>query len=347
MKLNKIGAAVVTGVFAAAALTSTASAYIAIPANKVSLLDVNTGNWGMAISSSYDIEYTDVCQIQVVAKVTDEEQYLADKESGFYSDGETAFSDFTGQIAFGGSEWLSFGFTGLDEKVGDSANASVTPMGDATYLFTADFGIGGIKNTAARSAVNFGEWGNYSPDYSLQVLSYTLYDIDGNAILAYDGSGNVTVTPPLIETTAATTTAAPETTTTEATTTTVATTTTEATTTTTEATTTTTEETTTAAPETEAETSEEAAETEETTTTAATTTTTATTTTEATTSEETAETTTAAATTTAAIEQAVGSTSTADFSARNSQLMVFAIVAGVIIVAVIVAFVIIGIKRNK
>ena len=358
MKLNKIGAAALTAVFAAAALTSTASAYIAIPAEKASLLDASSTNWGMAISSSYDIDYTSVYQIQVVAKVTNEEQYLADKAAGFYSDGETAFSDFAGQIAFGGSEWLSFGFTGLDEKSGDSANAGITPMGDATYLFYADFGSDGINNTAARSAVNFGEWGNSSPDYQLQVLSYTLIDTDGTAILAYDGSGNVTVTPPTIVTTVETTTAPEETTTTTTTaeTTTTTTTTTAETTTTTAETTTTTEETTTTPEETTttteettlAETGDEAAEeteAEETTTTAATTTTSQTTTAEITTSEET--TTTTAATTAANVEQAVGSTGSVDFSQRNSQLMVFLIIAGVVILAAIVGFIIIAVKRKR
>lgn len=343
MKLNKIGAALLTAFFAATALTSTASAYLDIPSDKVSLLDSSSQNWSMAISSSFDMDYKSVSHIEVIAKLTDEEQYLADKESGFYSDGETEFVDFAGQIGFGGSEWLSFGFTGLEAATGDSANATVTPLGDSKFSFVADFGINGINNTAARSAVNFGEWGCSSPDYSLKILSYTIYDIDGNALLAYDGSGNVTVTPPLIETTAATTTAAPETTT-EATTTTVATTTTtEATTTTTEATTTTTEETTTA--ETEAETSEDAAETEETTTT--TTTAATTTTAEITTSEETTAATTTAATTTAAVEQAVGGQSSADFSARNSQLMIFAIAAGVIILAAIVGFIIIAVKKKR
>ena len=155
--------------------------------------------------------------------------------------------------------------------------------------------------------------------------------------------------------------------TTEATTTTEVTTTTEATTTTTEATTTTTTTTTTAATttttttaatttttevvtETETTTPAEETETEETEAETTTTTKATTTTAEETTSEETeAETTTSAApVTTQPVEQAVSSEVTSDFfAARNSQLIIFAIIAGVIILAVIVVFVLMALKKKK
>ncbi|MBQ8614548.1 MAG: hypothetical protein IJ416_10070 [Ruminiclostridium sp.] len=340
MKINKLCAAALSAGIAAAALTSTASAYIVVPSDKSALLDFSSGSWSMAISSSYAIDYSTVYQIQAIVKVTDEAAYLADKESGFYGDSETAFVDFQGQLGFGGSEWLSFGYTGLTDAAGDSANAAVAALGDSTYSFTANFGSDGINNTATRCNVTFAEWGNTSEDYALEVISVSFYAADGSTILSYNDKGYAVVEPAAVETTVAETTV-PETTTTVE----------ETTTTTTEATTTTTEETTTEAPETEAETSAEeetaAEETEapaEETTTTTTTTTAAETTTAATTSEETAETT--PAKTTAQVEQAV-SGSAADFSKRDSQLMIFAIAAIAIIVIAIVAFIIIAVKRKR
>lgn len=334
MKMKKLCAAALSAGIAAAALTSTASAYIAVPSDKAVLLDASSGKWSVAISSSYALDYSTVYQIQAIVRVTDEAAYLADKESGFYGDTETAFADFQGQVAFGGSEWFSFGFTGLDDTAGDSSNAAVAALGDSTYSFTGNFGSAGITNTTTRCTVTFDEWGNTSSDYSLEVISLSLISADGSYILSYNEKGNAVIEPSAAETTTAAETTVEETTTAEAVT--------------------TTEETTTAAPEeeteapseeeTEADAEETEAPAEETTTTTTTTTTAAETTAAATTSEEAAETT--PAKTTAQVEQAVGGTA-ADFSKRDSQLMIFAIAAIAVIVLAVVAFIIIAIKRRK
>ena len=339
MKLNKVIAAALSGAVAAAALTTTASAYITVPSDAASLLTVNSQSWSKMISSSYDIDYSKLGQIQAVITLTDPAQYEADKASGFYSDGVTTFVEFSGNIAFGSSaEWIAYGFDSLADITGDSDTATITGLGDGSYILTASIPAESAAAVTGRCSVTFAEWGNTSPDYSLTLNSFSLIGTDGTTILTYNGSGNATVEPAAVETTAAT--EAPVETTAETTTTT------EATTTTAEETTTTTEETTTVPEETSEETEEAAEETTTTTTTAATTTTTkAATTTEAETTI--AETTTAApVATTAAVQQAVASDSD-NFASRNSSLMIFAIVAGVVILAAIIGFILISVKKKK
>lgn len=348
MKLGKLLAAALSGVIASVSLATSVSAYLEVPSDKASLLSANSESWNMMISSSYDIDYSELAAVQAYFTLTNPTQYEADKASGFYSDGETAFTEFAGNLAFGSSaEYIAFGFSSLEDAAGGGSDASLTSLGGGSYVITGYLSASQVAAITGRCTVVFASWGNVSPDYVLRLDSISLIDASGSAMLTYNGSGYATVEPPTV-TTAATEAPVEETTTTTtttaATTTTTTTTTTEATTTTTtttEATTTTPEETTTVAEETE----EATEETEATTTTAATTTTT--TTAEETTIAETtaAETTTAAlATTTAAVEQAVASD---NFASRNSSLMIFAIVAVVIIIAVIIAFVLIAVKKKK
>ena len=350
MKLRKFIAASISALITAASLTVSVSAYLEVPADKVSLLTANSESWSMMVSSSYDIDYSMLNAIQASFTLTNPEQYEADKAAGFYSDGETAFTDFAGNIAFGSSaEWISFGFDTLADNAGGGSNATVTSLGGGEYVMTGYLSASQAAAITGRCSVTFAAWGNVSPDYVLRLNSFSLIDTSGATVLTYNGGGYATLEPPTV-TTAVTEAPVEETTTTTtttvATTTTTTTTTTEATTTTTttttEATTTTPEETTTVPEETE-ETTEE---TEATTTTAETTTTTTTTTAAETEAEITtaAATTTAAIATTAAVEQAVASD---NFASRNSSLMIFAIIAGVIIVAVIVAFVLIALKKKK
>lgn len=350
MKLGKLLAAALSGVIASVSLATSVSAYLEVPSDKASLLSANSESWNMMISSSYDIDYSELAAVQAYFTLTNPTQYEADKASGFYSDGETAFTEFAGNLAFGSSaEYIAFGFSSLEDAAGGGSDASLTSLGGGSYVITGYLSASQVAAITGRCTVVFASWGNVSPDYVLRLDSISLIDASGSAMLTYNGSGYATVEPPAV-TTAATEAPVEETTTTTtttaATTTTTTTTTTEATTTTTtttttEATTTTPEETTTVAEETE----EATEETEATTTTAATTTTT--TTAEETTIAETtaAETTTAAlATTTAAVEQAVASD---NFASRNSSLMIFAIVAVVIIIAVVIAFVLIAVKKKK
>ncbi len=342
MKLRKFIAASLSALIAAASFSVCSSAYLEVPSDKVSLLTANSESWSMMISSSYNIDYSKINAVQATLTLTNPEQYEADKASGFYSDGETAFIDFSGNIAFGSSaEWLAFGFDTLEETAGGGSDASIASLGGGKYKMTGYLSASQAAAITGRCSVTFAAWGNVSPDYVIRLDSFSVIDTSGNTILAYDGGGYTTVEPSAVTTTV---TEAPveETTTT---TTTVAETTTTTTTTTTEATTTeatTTEETTTVPEESETEESEE-----ETTTAAETTTTTTTTAAEETTIAETTaaeETATAAPVTTAAVQQAEISD---NFASRNSSLLIFAIAAGVIILAVIVAFVIIALKKKK
>lgn len=329
MKLNKFLAGFISGAVAATAMATSASAYITVPASPSALLTVNNQSWSKMISSSYDINYSELSQLQVSVTLTDPDAYEAEKASGFFSDGETAFVDFAGNIAFGSTtEWLAFNFDTLAETSGGSGLAAISDSGGGNYIMSAPITSAQAENISGRCSVTFAEWGNTSDKYELTLNSFSLIDTNGEVVLQYDNAGNAVIEPAVAETTTAT--EAPVETTT---TTTTAETTTTTTTTTTEATTTA-EETTVVLEEVEETTAE---------TTTTTTTTAAETTAETTIAETT---TTAAATTTAAVAQAQPSQSDS-FASRNNQLLIFAIAAVVIIVAVIVAFVLISLKKKR
>lgn len=334
MKLKKITAAAISALIACVSLTTAASAYIEVVNDGPALLETTSTSWKMSISSKYGIDYTAAYKIEAIIKITDEEAYLADKASGSFSSG-AAFTDFEGMVAFGGTQWLPYNFKTLDETEGGVESAAVKALGDSTYS------ISGITESVSvpaggLAALTFSEWGCTTTDYGIKLISIALYDINGNVLISYDGSANVTSDLPA-ETTPAETeavTEVPETTTT----------TTEATTTTAEETTTTTSAEETTVTE-EAETADETEEAETEAVMATTTTAAAPETTSAeTTSEELAETTTAAS---QAPVQTTCCPSSDNFSQRNSQLMVFAIAAIAIIVVVIVGFIIIAVKRKK
>ncbi|MBQ8841931.1 MAG: hypothetical protein IJZ65_04790 [Ruminiclostridium sp.] len=346
MKFRKIGAVAASAVITASALATSASAVLVAPNEDNVFLTVTNERWSMSIPSKYDIDYSKVYQLYALVSITNEEAYLADKESGFYSDGETEFVDFQGAIAVGGFGWHQFDYSSLEEAAGSpqpnadtAGTANVRNLGGGRYSFSATFDDVKINDANQIYTINFNEWGNKSSDYALEVIEMSLIGTDGSTIISYNSVGDMIVAPPIVETTTEAVTEPPVETTVETTTTTVATTT-EATTTTTEetTTTTTTTEAETAAEETEASEETEATEEVTTTTTAAATTTTA----EVTTSEEK----TTAATTTAAVQQAVGGAG-ADFSERNNQLMGFAIGAGVVILIAVVGFIVVSLKKKK
>lgn len=291
MKISKPLAAA-AAMLSCAALSLNASAVIIAPEEKSALLDTAGGKWSVSISSSYTIDYTAVYDIEAVLKLTDEEAYLSDKASGFYGDTETEFGDFSGQVAFGGSEWLSYTFTGLEETAAEGTNAAVTPLGDNTYSIRGVFGDAGINNTLARCSVSVSEWGNTAENYGLEVLSLSLHDSAGNTILAYGADGNVTVEPSADGTAVDT---APE--------------------------------------ETEAAPEETEAVTEAETTTAA--------------AETRPEETTKRETNTSGAVTAAEQTAPTDFAERDSGLMIILIAAVAVIVAVIIGFIIIAVKRKK
>jgi|GEM_PF-3194446 len=361
MKMKKNILSAVSAVAAAAAFTTVSGAYVSIPASGNSGLVATNQNWKLVINGSYNVDYTKVGSLQFVTKVTDINAYEKDKAAGVYGDTEKAFAEFSGCVALGANDWFQYDYSSIGAASGDSASAGVSPSSDGTVVFTANLTGQNVTNEAqAWTAISFSEWGNSSADYSVTVISATLYDKSGNLIISFDGNGNCIATAPA-ETSApettpetTTTTTAPETTTTTTTTTTAATTpattTTEATTVTTteevttEETTTeetseeTSEETEEAAEETEetAEEAEEAAATEEATTTAAAVTTAATE----------AETTTTAAETTKEAVQAVAA-QPSSMTSMSDSLMIVLIAAGVVIVGAIIGFIIVAAKRKK
>lgn len=195
MRLKKIGAAL-SALTAAALFTTAASAYLEVPSEKSDFLNASADNWRLSISSSYDVDYTKVETIRAVIEITDEEAYQTDKENGFYSDGETAFADFTGVVAFGGAEWLQFSVESLTDTDADTEVAEVRSLGDGQYLLTA-YLPEGTEPSPLLTSISLAEWGNRSPDYSLRLLSFGLY-ADGLEPIVVFGADGEQIDPPEI-----------------------------------------------------------------------------------------------------------------------------------------------------
>ena len=83
MKFRKIGAVAASAVIAASALATSASAVLVVPNEDNVFLSVGSDKWSMSIPSKYDIDYSKVYQLYALVSITNEEAYLADKESGF------------------------------------------------------------------------------------------------------------------------------------------------------------------------------------------------------------------------------------------------------------------------
>lgn len=195
MRLKKIGAAL-SAVTAAAVFTTAASAYIEVPAEKSDFLNASADSWRLSISSSYGVDYTKMETVRAVIEITDEEAYRTDKENGFYSDGETAFADFTGVLAFGGAEWLQFNVASLADTDAGTEIAEIRALGDGKYLLTA-YLPEGTEPSPLLSSISLAEWGNRSPDYSLRILSFGLYAEGLEPIVVFGADGEQ-IDPPEI-----------------------------------------------------------------------------------------------------------------------------------------------------
>lgn len=195
MRLKKIGAAL-SALTAAALFTTAASAYLEVPPEQTDFLSGVTDSWRLSISSSYEVDYTKLETIRAVVEVTDEEAYQTDKKNGFYSDGETAFTDFTGALAFNGTEWLQFNMTGLSDTDAGTEIAEVRALGDGKYLLTG-YLPEGTEPSPLLSTISLLEWGNRSSDYSLRILSFGLYT-DGLEPIIVFGADGEQIDPPEI-----------------------------------------------------------------------------------------------------------------------------------------------------
>lgn len=195
MKLKKIGA-VLSALTAAAFFTTAASAYLAVPPEQTDFLSAVIDSWRLSISSGYEVDYTKLETIRAVVEVTDGEAYQTDKKNGFYSDGETAFTDFTGALAFNGTEWLQFNMTGLSDTDAGTETAEVRALGDGKYLLTG-YLPEGTEPSPLLSTISLLEWGNRSPDYSLRILSFGLYTDGLEPIIVFGEDGNQ-IDPPEI-----------------------------------------------------------------------------------------------------------------------------------------------------
>lgn len=196
MRLKKIMAAA-SAIAASLAFATAASAYLAVPPEQTDLLSAVTDSWRLSISSSYEVDYTKLETIRAVVEVTDGEAYQTDKENGFYSDGETAFTDFTGALAFNGTEWIQFNVTGLSDTDAGSETAEVRALGDGKYLLTG-YLPEGTEPSPLLSTISLLEWGNRSPDYSLRILSFGLYADGLEPIIVFGADGNQIEPPEIV-----------------------------------------------------------------------------------------------------------------------------------------------------
>lgn len=195
MKLKKIMAAA-SAIAASLAFSTAASAYLAVPEEKADLLNTTADNWKLTIRSSYEVDYSGVETMRAVLEVTDPEAYAADKGNGFYSDGETAFTDFIGALSFGGADWLQFDFSGLEETDGGSGSVEIRVLGDGSYLMTAYFD-GAAEPSPLLTSLSIAEWGNRSPDYTLRLTSIGLYGAELEPVIVFGGNGEQ-IDPPEI-----------------------------------------------------------------------------------------------------------------------------------------------------
>lgn len=195
MRLKKIIAAA-SAIAASLVFSTAASAYIEVPSEKTDFLNASADSWRLSISSSYGVDYTKLETIRAVVEITDGEAYRTDKENGFYSDGETAFADFKGVLAFGGAEWLQFNVEGLSDAEAGTEAAEVRALGDGTYLLTA-YLPEGAEPSPLLTSISLAEWGNRSPDYSLRILSFGLYADGLEPIIVFGADGNQ-IDPPEI-----------------------------------------------------------------------------------------------------------------------------------------------------
>ncbi len=195
MKFRKT-AAFLSAAAACAVCSTVASAYLETPEGTNEFLAATADSWKLTISSSYGVDYEAIQSMSVVVEVTDETAYLADKESGFYSDGETAFTDFTGAVSFGGNEWLQFNYETLEAAEPGNELAEIKPLGNGQYMLTAYF-ADGVNPSPMLNVVSLSEWGNRSPDYKLRICSFTLYGADSAPLISFAADGSETEAPSL------------------------------------------------------------------------------------------------------------------------------------------------------
>lgn len=194
---RKIIGAALSVLTAASLLTAAASAYIEVPPEKTDYLSATADSWKLSISSGYGVDYGKLKAVHAVVEITDEAAYLADKESGLYGDGETAFADFTGVLAFGGAEWLQFNIESFEESEAGAETAGVRPLGDGTYLLTAEIPEG-TEPSPLMCTISLAEWGNRSPDYALRIRSFGLYADDFEPLIVFGADGEQMEPPELV-----------------------------------------------------------------------------------------------------------------------------------------------------
>ncbi|MCM1418478.1 MAG: hypothetical protein NC202_06785, partial [Roseburia sp.] len=200
MKIKmKYLAAATSAVAAAFSLTATAAAYLDVPATKADLLNATADNWKLTIRSSYGVDYSEVETLRAVVEVTDPDLYASEKDGGFYSDGATEFTDFTGALSFGGAEWLQYSFDGLADTDYATETAEIRSLGGGSYLLTAYFD-GAPEPSPLLTTLSIAEWGNRSPDYTLRLSSIGLYGAGDEPVIVFGEDGEQIADPPALPT---------------------------------------------------------------------------------------------------------------------------------------------------
>ena len=146
MKIGKLSAAALS-VFAALTLSAIpASAYLTVIDSPSEYLTSDTGEWGFTITPE-DPEYeciNGLSKIEVVATVTNMDQYEKDAASGILGDDlDSRFGVFSGHMGLGASisgenvtntNWQEFGYKGFNDTAGTESQAGIRKLNSNNNL---------------------------------------------------------------------------------------------------------------------------------------------------------------------------------------------------------------------
>lgn len=147
-------------------------------------------SWLVNVTIAKNALINDAAKVEfIVSLAGNTEQYDADKASGFFSDGETAFVDFQGSIGISAETWKAYEYSALEETAGDSANAAITDLGDHRYSFSADLTDNRATAPDREVQLSFNDWSSGTEDYWLRVDELLVWDDNGNVLVHFDGNG--------------------------------------------------------------------------------------------------------------------------------------------------------------
>lgn len=182
-------------------LTAPSSAFLTTYSGGSQNLVSNNGTWKVTFDLDHNDDIAKTSKMYFVVSLSDQAKYDEEKKSGNYiteteaseeeeAPAPTPFADYQGQIGISAEEWADYTFTSLDNSEASAANVGVKKADGGKYVLTVDVKAKNIKFTDYGTSVTLGEWGNSSPNYTLNVDGLYLYSDDGDVIVYYDSLGN-------------------------------------------------------------------------------------------------------------------------------------------------------------